>query len=368
VNVGDVIHGYRVVTEPSSAGAGRCQWSFAEKNGVAYHLKQFLSPKYPELGAPGSERGKARQRERCEAFERRHRAIMRSTRSVSVGGGNLIVATDFFRDGPTYFKVTERIDAIALPEPAELDPKQRAVLLKTLTHSVEILHRHDIVHGDLKPANLLVRSTTGGLYAAKLIDFDDSYFVDDPPPASEIVGDPTHYSPELLSYVKAQPDGDPSTLGTASDMFALGLMFHHLLVGRQPLAAGEDRFPCEVLAQGGELELADELSDAHAELIGKLLAVAPPDRPAAGEVLATLNGMPVPARAAGTARPRPRPDAPSPPPAATSTATGRLRVNFPSRRPAAAARAPEPPRPPDVSPRLHLGPGFKTRPPDPPEE
>ena len=38
------------------AGAGFSKWTFAERDGREYFFKEFLSPTYPEEGAPGSER------------------------------------------------------------------------------------------------------------------------------------------------------------------------------------------------------------------------------------------------------------------------------------------------------------------------
>ena len=91
-----------------------------------------------------------------------------------------------------------------------------------MTHSLKILHDPRIVHGDLKPSNILVKSTELG-YTTKLIDFDSSYIAGKPPSAAEIVGTINYYSPELLGYVQ-NAGVHPSELGVASDVFAIGLI------------------------------------------------------------------------------------------------------------------------------------------------
>ena len=72
----DVIRDYRLVTPFSTAGGGQCQWALAERGGVVYFLKRFLTPRYPVPGSPGSAATKRRKLAQCEAFEKHHRALM----------------------------------------------------------------------------------------------------------------------------------------------------------------------------------------------------------------------------------------------------------------------------------------------------
>ena len=73
--------------------------------------------------------------------------------------------------------------------------------MKTVAHSLKILHDLRIVHSDLKPSNVLIKRTELG-YTTKLIDFDSSYIAGRPPPPEEIVGTINYYSPELLGYIQ----------------------------------------------------------------------------------------------------------------------------------------------------------------------
>ena len=69
-------------------------------------------------------------------------------------------------------------------------PRKKAVLLKTLSLSLRLLHDIEVVHGDLKPGNVLIQKKQGNtFYTAKLIDFDDSYISGKPPERDSIPGD-----------------------------------------------------------------------------------------------------------------------------------------------------------------------------------
>src|SRR3954452_7183762 len=164
MQAGDVVNGYRLLEDFKVVGAGLSRWTFAERAGRGFFLKEFLSPTYPDDAAPGSEKTKAKKRARCSAFEAHHRGVQKALAPLSAYGGNLIVTLDFFRWGAKYYKVTETVDAEAMKpsDIARLDFRLQLVLLKSVAHSLKILHDLRIVHGDLKPSNILVKRTALG--------------------------------------------------------------------------------------------------------------------------------------------------------------------------------------------------------------
>src|SRR4051794_13889372 len=188
MQAGDVVNGYRLLEDFKVVGAGLSRWTFAERAGREFFLKEFLSPTYPDDAAPGSEKTKAKKRARCSAFEAHHRGVQKALAPLSAYGGNLIVTLDFFRWGAKYYKVTEKVEAEDLDAAgvAALSLRAQLVLMKSVAHSLKILHDLRIVHGDLKPSNILVKRTELG-FTSKLIDFDNSYIAGNPPPAEEIV-------------------------------------------------------------------------------------------------------------------------------------------------------------------------------------
>ena len=289
---GDVVSGYTILEDFKVVGAGLSKWTFAERDGREYFIKEFLSPTYPDEHAPGSEKTKARKRARCASFESHHRGIQRALAPLSAYGGNLIVTLDFFRWGAKYYKVTEKVDAASMTtaDVASLSFRTQLVLMKTVAHSLKILHDLRIVHSDLKPSNVLIKQTEVG-YTTKLIDFDSSYIAGAPPPPEEIVGTINYYSPELLGYIQEAGVG-PDQLGTASDVFALGLIYTEYLTGAPPPFDPAFHEPAVAVRSGATLRVPRAgVLDELADLVDRMLLPDPAVRPTIGEVHATLMAI-----------------------------------------------------------------------------
>ncbi|WP_234333521.1 protein kinase domain-containing protein [Streptomyces viridochromogenes] len=302
---GDVIGGYRVVTDPTNAGGGKCVWSFAEKDGREYFLKRFLEPKRPREGSGGSAASRRIRLETCREFEERHRSIMKRLRPDASGAGNLVLATDFFHAGSTYYKVTERIDTASLDKPQSLGPKQKAVLLRTLATSLRLLHDIEVVHGDLKPANVLVQKREGAAFhTAKLIDFDDSYLSGRPPDRADIAGDSLYGAPEWRRYVQGHESVGGEDLTTAVDVFALGLMTHVYLTGSLPAYDGRFGSPADAVNAAEPLVADERLGTSTQALIAAMTAADPQHRPTVADFLAALKDPEV-CTLHGTPQPRP---------------------------------------------------------------
>jgi serine/threonine protein kinase len=178
--------------------------------------------------------------------------------------------------------------------------------MKSVAHSLKILHDLRIVHGDLKPSNVLIKRTELG-YTSKLIDFDSSYIAGSPPPAAEIVGTINYYSPELLAYVQ-EAGVTPSELGVASDLFALGLIFTEFLTGATPpFDVATYHEPAFAVSSGETLRIPRSGIPAElADLVDGMLAVDPARRPTIAAVHSTLMAIRPPG-GSPTAATRPAP-------------------------------------------------------------
>jgi eukaryotic-like serine/threonine-protein kinase len=312
VKAGDVINGYRILEDFRVVGAGLSKWTFAAKDGREYFIKEFLSPTWPDEHAPGSAQTKMRKRRRCQAFERHHRRINEALAEISGVGGNLIVTLAFFRWGAKYYKVTEKVQATGL-SPADISSlpfPDQLVLLKTVAHSLRILHDRGIVHGDLKPSNVLIKRTELG-YTTKLIDFDNAYLAGEPPPPGEIVGTMNYYAPELVGYIQ-ETGTSAAELTQKADIFALGLIYTEYLTGTLPPFDPAHQY-AGVAARAGEvLRLpSDTLPAPVVELVDRMLLADPTARPTIAEIHSTLMGIRVPATTTAVLAGPPAPAAPS---------------------------------------------------------
>jgi serine/threonine protein kinase len=291
MNLGENIGGYIIVSKPTTSGGGQCVWAFAQRGGAGYFIKQFLNPKWPLEDSVGSEAGKRRRRTECLEFEERHRQVAAAVNPHAAGGGNLVTTVDFFRHGTTYYKVTERVEALRWDELPKLTGRQTSVILRTLAKSLGLLHRARLVHGDLKPENVLLQQVRGSeLYTAKLIDFDDSYREGEPPPPDQIVGDQTYGAPEWQGYVRERPDITPGRMTTAVDVFAFGLVMHVYLAGRLPgNDGGTFASPGDAVLSGHALEPDRSLHPELQRVTRRMWQLDPRERPTIDDVFTVLT-------------------------------------------------------------------------------
>lgn len=300
MRIGQIINGYTVTgvggKDFSTKGSGLSMWTFVRKDGIEYFMKEFLYPTYPLESSSGTAKLKAKKRKDCEKFEQHHKElILKVIKSVSVGS-NLVFTRDFFRHNTKYYKVTEKID-VSLLSPNnifELPLSKKLLILKTISHSLDILHKLSIVHGDLKPNNILIKNTDEGLFTSKLIDFDNSYFEGKPPSIrDEVVGDPVYYSPELEDYILKEEEENGSTLSCKSDIFALGIIFCQYLTGLFPKGVSFDRYASNVVNNDTIIEIDNnsELPSELIELVNTMLLKSSEDRPKISEVFLALKKL-----------------------------------------------------------------------------
>jgi eukaryotic-like serine/threonine-protein kinase len=147
---------------------------------------------------------------------------------------------------------------------------QRVALLLQVAQAVDHAHARLIVHRDLKPSNVMVTSQG----QAKLLDFGIAALLED---AQHGESDLTRQTGRGLTLGYAAPEqvlGGP--IGTAADVFSLGVMLFELLSGELPFGPRQaPRLAAEhALLHGEPKRLADVLAQP-------LAANAPGDEPGA---------------------------------------------------------------------------------------
>lgn len=214
--------------------------------------------------------------------------------------------------------VMEYLDGRLLSEAIAQRPPARQLerLARQIATGLAAAHRQEVIHGDLKPANIIV--TRDG--TAKILDFglarsdrgerlprdsgerntpatlkptaalehaglEDTVAFDGRASLSEtaIRGTLAYLSPE-------QAAGQPST--SASDIFSLGIVLFEMFTGKPALG---ERKPLEVLSylQSADLtlELASQTDGRYQALLSGMLQRDPASRPSADEVVVALSSL-----------------------------------------------------------------------------
>ena len=281
-----VINGYRLTKELSNENAGMCQWGFAEKNGHEYFIKQFLNPKYPDENSKLAPALIEKMRQNATSCYMKRKAFYDRLRECRTG--NNVVVEEFFRFGNFYYAVTDRVRGpyLTVEQIAAMSEEKKRVLIRAILFNVMQFHDKGIVHSDLKPDNIMVRSTTEGYCTAKIIDFDSGVFSYDPP--EEITGDQVYFSPEALLHNM----GKPVAVTEKADIFALGLLFHQYWTGSIPgFDRREHKYANEALLEGDPLLINTvALPGDIRALIVQMLSREPDARPTARQAWERLSG------------------------------------------------------------------------------
>jgi serine/threonine-protein kinase len=111
-----------------------------------------------------------------------------------------------------------------------LAPAVAGPLLIVLADALCAIHRHGVVHGDLKPANVFLTTAAPGV---RLVDFGLSKVegLDRLTRTGELAGTPVYMAPELFTGESGrEPDA-------RLDLYALGVVAYQTLSGRLPFDA-----------------------------------------------------------------------------------------------------------------------------------
>jgi len=140
---------------------------------------------------------------------------------------NIISIYDVGKEGNIYFIVMEYIDGMSLSDvikvEAPMDYKAAISITKQIASALSVAHSHNIIHRDIKPHNIMMKSDG----TAKLGDFGIAKAVSDSTltETSKIIGSVHYFSPEQArgSYVDER-----------SDIYSLGIILYEMLTGKVP--------------------------------------------------------------------------------------------------------------------------------------
>jgi serine/threonine protein kinase len=159
---------------------------------------------------------------------------------------------------------------------ARLPPQQARLLGRQIALGMAAAHAHGVVHGDLKPANILIKPPA----TAKIVDFGmarrdvgtrsgDQTGIWNPTSSGGISGTPAYMAPE-------QAQGQPPT--PASDVFSLGLILYEMVTGRRARAEGNILQLLRLIDHEDPVQYAGQAAEPFAGVLRQALAIDPAQR------------------------------------------------------------------------------------------
>ncbi len=195
----DRIGAWRIVRELGRGGSGVV--FLAERADGAFSQQVALKWLRGDRPVPGGREALARERELLAGLD--HPNIARL-----IDGGQT-------EDGMLWFAM-DHVPGQTIDRHAKgLELRQRLELITTLCQAVQHAHRRGLIHGDIKPSNVLV----DGRGQPGLLDFGISRFT------AGAIGSSYGLTPDYAS--PEQRDGGPLT--TASDLWQLGRLLNELI-------------------------------------------------------------------------------------------------------------------------------------------
>ena len=213
IDLGSTVAGrYRLVSELARGAAGSVYEAIDEEGGGKAAVK-LLHAEY--LSDDAMRRRLRREGAVLKALS--HPAIVRLLELVVDADGLVVLVTELVQGEP----LSER-HARAPLSSAEAD-----ALVAALCEGLGAAHAHGVLHGDLKPANVLWSQGPEGP-SVRLVDFSASKILglDRLTATGEISGTPAYMAPEVLT--------GKSEVDARIDVYGLGVLLYEALSGTRP--------------------------------------------------------------------------------------------------------------------------------------
>jgi serine/threonine protein kinase len=107
-----------------------------------------------------------------------------------------------------------------IADKGKMNTPESIPIIRQITCAVDYAHLNNIIHRDLRPANILIEKSS----KVRVADFGISKLLENTPFAKTVIGTPPYMSPEHF-------DGKAVF---ASDIYSIGVIFYEMLTGNLP--------------------------------------------------------------------------------------------------------------------------------------
>ncbi|NOY74406.1 MAG: protein kinase [Kiritimatiellaeota bacterium] len=152
----------------------------------------------------------------------------------------------------------------------ELDLEEKRSIIRQLASALAAVHKHGIIHRDVKPANVVITTER----VVKLTDFGIAHMTGSHLTVScEMLGSPAYMAPEAFDTRRIKDE--------RADIFSLGVIAYELFTGRKPFfgdTMAEIMHQVQTIAPVEPLTLVPDLPPYLQDIMAKMLAKDPDDR------------------------------------------------------------------------------------------
>jgi serine/threonine protein kinase len=284
--VGQQVGNYRVTRLIGRGGMGSVYEAIHEQ----INRRSAIKLLHPETNA-NPELGKRFINEARAVNQITHPGIVQVFDFGTLPTGEAYIAMEYL-EGET---LAARIDRLG-----KLQERDVARIGRQLASALSAAHEKQIIHRDLKPENIILVADkeASGRERAKVLDFGIAK-VSTPGGGK---GTRTHAILGTAPYMSPEQCRGSSQITERTDVYALGIMLYEMLAGQPPFIAEED---VEVMTMHLKTppppirKNVPTISKAMEDLLARLLAKAPVDRPTMAEI-ADLFDQQFPTSMSGT--------------------------------------------------------------------
>ena len=192
--------------------------------------------------------------------------------TLSTSAGELDCLSMEFIEGPT---LQRRVDSGILPA------AEAREIARQICAGIAQAHRQGVVHGDLKCGNVILGKAPDGRVRAVVTDFGLARLTAEVRADTVAGGTAAYMAPECFL-------GEPPTV--ASDLYALGVLFHVMLTGhllrrtaplpeKPPQWTPNSSQPTRMMSHSSTQRLLDPLPSPWKKIVARCIASRPAERP-----------------------------------------------------------------------------------------